>query len=232
MNSETGPGQPPVPAGWLESVAQRAAQMSGWELLAVLLAVAYLLLAVRQNRLCWIAAFASTALYTVLFWQVQLLMQSALNVYYMAMAVYGWWHWRHGSRRHEHSTQTKVLISRWSARRHLLALVVIVICALISGALLDGNTGAARPYLDSLVTWGAVVTTWMVARKVLENWAYWMVINSLAVFMFIDRGMLPTAGLHASYLVISVFGWRSWYRDYRHHRLSAGSPRVDANKRQ
>ena len=74
------------------------AQASGWELLAVALAVAYLLLAVRQNRWCWAAAFASTAIFTVLFWNVQLLMQSALNVYYMVMAVYGWWHWRHGGR--------------------------------------------------------------------------------------------------------------------------------------
>ena len=101
---------------------------------------------------------------------------------------------------------------------------------MISGALLEANTQAARPYLDSFVTWGAVVTTWMVARKVLENWAYWMVINSLAVFMFIDRGMLLTAGLHVSYLAISVFGWRSWYRDYRQQRLSDDQPRIDTDK--
>ena len=54
----------------------------------------------------------------------------------------------------------------------------------------------------------------MVARKVLENWAYWMLINSLAIFMFIDRGMALTAALHATYLLISVFGWIAWQRDY------------------
>ena len=205
--------------------------MSGWEVLAVLLAMAYLLLAVRQNRLCWIAAFASTALYTVLFWQVQLMMQSALNVYYMVMAVYGWWHWRHGAPAHGDPAESQLPITRWSTRRHALALVLIATCALISGVLLEDNTQAARPYLDSFVTWGAVVTTWMVARKVLENWAYWMVINSLAVFMFMDRGMVLTAGLHVSYLVISVFGWRSWLRDYRQQRLSEYQPRIDADKR-
>ncbi|MFO7764038.1 MAG: nicotinamide riboside transporter PnuC [Wenzhouxiangellaceae bacterium] len=202
---------------WLEPVAERAAQMSGWEVAAVLLAVAYLLLAVRQNRLCWVAAFISTALYTVLFWQVQLMMQSALNVYYMAMAVYGWWHWRHGRRTPGDPAEAQLPITRWSGRRHLLVLGLIAACALVSGALLDANTRAAWPYLDSVVTWGAVVTTWMVARKVLENWAYWMVINSLAVFLFIDRDMPLTAGLHVAYLVISVFGWTSWYRDYRKH---------------
>jgi len=218
MHSEAVPGLAAALARWFEALAERAAQVSGWEVLAVVLALAYLLLAVRQNRLCWIAAFASTALYTVLFWNVQLMMQSALNAYYMAMAVYGWWHWRHGGRSRDGVAGARLVITRWSARRHLLTLALIAGLALISGAVLEGNTGAARPYLDSFVTWGAVVTTWMVARKVLENWAYWMVINSLAVFMFIDRGMLPTAGLHVTYLVISVFGWRSWYRDYWKHK--------------
>lgn len=215
MRSEAALAQPPAPAGWLESVAERAAQMSGWEAVAVGLAVAYLLLAVRQNRLCWVAAFVSTALYTLLFWQVQLMMQSALNAYYMAMAVYGWWHWRHGGRSRADGAGARLPITRWSARLHALVLALIATCALVSGALLESNTGAARPYLDSFVTWGAVFTTWMVARKVLENWAYWMVINSAAIFLFVDRGMVLTAGLHASYLAISVFGWRSWYRDYR-----------------
>lgn len=195
---------------FLEQLARHWAQMSGWELAAVVLAVAYLLLAVRQNPWCWAAAFVSTAIFTVLFWQVQLLMQSALNVYYMAMAVYGWWHWRYGSGGGEPPT-----VSCWGWRRHSLALGVIALSALISGFFLERHTAAAWPYLDSFITWGAVVTTFMVARKVLENWAYWMVINSLAIFLFLDRGMTLTATLHAAYLLISVFGWISWQRDYR-----------------
>ena len=203
---------------WLEQIAERWAEMSGWELTAVLLAVTYLLLAIRQNRLCWVAAFISTAIFTVLFWNVQLLMQSALNGYYMAMAVYGWWHWQHGS-----GGGGQLPITRWSLRRHALTLGVIAACAAISGYILANHSQAAWPYLDSLVTWGAVVTTFMVARKVLENWSYWMVINTLAIFLFIDRGMHLTAALHASYLVISVFGWISWHRDYWRQRSETGA---------
>ncbi len=201
---------------WLQQLANRSTQMSGWEMLAVALALAYLLLAVRQMRLCWVAAFASTALFTLLFWQVQLLMQSALNVYYMAMAVYGWRQWQHGGRAGE-----TLKITRWPWRNHALALAVIAGCSLLSGLLLERHTRAAWPYLDSLITWGAVVATYMVARKVLENWAYWMLINSLAIFMFIDRGMALTAALHATYLLISVFGWIAWQRDYCHNNRHA-----------
>jgi nicotinamide mononucleotide transporter len=202
----------------LEQLAQRWAQMSGWELAAVLLAVAYLLLAVRQNRWCWAAALVSTAIFTVLFWNVQLLMQSMLNVYYMAMAVYGWWHWQHGS-----GSDGALPITRWSLPRHGLTIGLIAACTLVSGYLLSAHSDAAWPYLDSFVTWGAVITTFMVARKVLENWSYWMVINSLAVFLFIDRGMTLTAMLHIAYLVISVFGWMSWHRDFRRQKAVAGA---------
>lgn len=196
-------------AHWLEALAGYLAQVSLWELTAVVLAIVYLLLAVRQNRLCWVMAFVSTAIFTVLFWNVQLLMQSLLNGYYMAMAVYGWWHWRHGG------ADGALKISRWTVPRHALGIALILLATAVSGYLLSKHSHAAWPWVDSLVTWGAVITTFMVARKVLDNWAYWMVINSLAIFLFIERGMTLTAGLHGIYLVIAVFGWASWLRAYR-----------------
>lgn len=203
----------------LELLTERLAQLSPWEALAVGLAITYLLLAVRQIRWCWVAAFISTAIFTTLFWEVELLMQSALNVYYMGMAVYGWWQWGHGGR-----GNGELGVTRWRWQSHAIVLGLVLAATLVSGRLLSLHTQAAWPYLDSFITWGAVLTTFMVARKVLENWAWWMLINSLAVFLFIERGMLMTAGLHLAYLVISIFGWISWYRDY--HRM-AGRPQAN-----
>ncbi|WP_254722332.1 nicotinamide riboside transporter PnuC [Gilvimarinus xylanilyticus] len=184
--------------------------MSGWEITAVILAIAYLLLAVKQNSWCWYCAFASTAIYTALFWDVQLLMESALNVYYMAMAVYGWWQWRHGG-----SNDTQLPVQRWKLKQHSLTLAAIAALTLVSGTLLSRYTEAAWPYVDSFTTWASVITTFMVARKILENWLYWMVINSTSIFLFIDRGMYLTALLLVCYLIISVFGLINWQRDYR-----------------
>ncbi|WP_445928858.1 nicotinamide riboside transporter PnuC [Marinimicrobium sp. C2-29] len=203
-----------------QQIANAWAQMSGWEIVAVILAIAYLVLAVRQNPLCWYAGFASTAIYTVLFWNVQLLMESGLNIYYMAMAVYGWWQWRHGGQ-----NDTPLPVHTWRWRQHALVLSGIVLISAASGSLLTQFTHAAWPYLDSFTTWAAVVTTFMVARKVLENWAYWMVINSTSIFIFIDRGMYLTALLLLSYLIISIFGWISWYRDYQNHQQEQASAR-------
>ena len=191
-----------------EALVAAAAAMSAAEVIAVALAVAYLLLAVRQNIWCWAAALASTAIYMVIFFEAALVMESALQVFYAAMAVYGWWQWRQGGPDHN-----ALAVSRWTPRRHVLAVGAIAVATLISGALLDAHTDAAMPYLDSFTTWAAMLTTWMVARKILENWVYWFVIDSVSIYLYVSRELYLTALLFVAYLVIIVFGNRAWRRD-------------------
>ena len=179
-------------------------------MLAVLLGVAYLLLAMRERIACWYAAFVSTAIYLWLFWQVGLLMESALQVYYLLMAVYGWYSWRGGVQQ-----DTVLRISTWPLRRHLLVIGGVLLLSSVSGALLAHYTQARLPYLDSFTTWGSLVTTWMVARKLLENWLYWVCIDSLSIYLYLDRELYLTALLFALYVVIVIFGFIEWLRHYR-----------------
>lgn len=177
------------------------------EALAVALGVAYLLLAVREKIACWYAAFASTAISVVVFWDVRLLMEAALNLFYMAMAVYGWWQWRRGG-----PAAAGLAVRRWGAARHVLAIGAVLAASLVSGRLLAVGADAAWPYLDSFTTWASVLTTFMVARKILENWLYWFVIDGVSIFLYLDRGLYLYALLFAGYLVICVFGYLSWRR--------------------
>ena len=206
---------------FLATAQQQLLATSLWELLAVLLSAAYLLLALRENSLCWYCALASTAIYTGLFWDVSLLMESGLNAYYMAMAVYGWWQWRgsKGSAADSKPQKSAIEISCWPLQKHLLAWVVIAVLTLVSGSLLANNTTAALPYLDSFTTWGSVLTTWMVARKILENWLYWIVIDGVSIFLYIDRGLYLTSLLFVAYVIIVVFGFFAWRK-----RMSGGEP--------
>ncbi|MEQ9058795.1 MAG: nicotinamide riboside transporter PnuC [Gammaproteobacteria bacterium] len=190
--------------------------MSPWEGVAVVLAIAYLLLAAREHPACWGCALISTVIYTALFWNVSLLMESLLNVYYMVMAVYGWWLWQRGGVARE-----GLVITRWRPRRHLVVIAAVLAAAAVTGALLSRHTAAAWPYVDSFTTWGAIVTTWMVARKVLENWIYWFVIDGISIPLYLDRGLYLTAGLFAVYLVIVVFGFVQWRREYAAGRGAA-----------
>ncbi len=180
-------------------------ELMSWEVPAVLLAIAYLVLAIRQNIWCWAAAALSTLIYLFIMYQARLYMESALQLFYLAMAAYGWFAWR------KHMDGQKDLqVNTWPLRYHLAALLGILALVLISGDLLSSYSDAAWPYLDSLTTWGAVVATFMVTRKVLENWLYWFVIDSVSVGLFVSRGLNLTALLFILYLIMIVIGYRSW----------------------
>ncbi|WP_405233800.1 nicotinamide riboside transporter PnuC [Lentisalinibacter salinarum] len=200
-------------SGFVERLAAQAASMSPVEALAVALAIGYLVLAVRQNIWCWACAFVSTGLYIWLFHGAALFMESALNVFYLVMAVYGWYEWRYGGARH-----AGLPVTVWPPARHGAALGVIAALTVASGAWLAANTAAAFPYLDSLTTWSAVWATFLVARKVLENWVYWFVIDGLSVYLYLSRGLPLTALLFCFYLVLIPVGFLSWRKDYARTR--------------
>ena len=210
---------------------------SPWEIAAVLLAIAYLVLAIRQNPWCWAAAVASTSIYVVLLYQASLYMESALQFFYIAMAAYGWWCWTRGGETRASEpvaiaaaagtpealdatggggrggpAPAPLAVSRWPLRRHLLAIGSVLALSLLSGSLLEAHTEAALPFLDSLTTWGAIVTTYLVARKILENWFYWFVIDGLSVYLYLSRELYLTAGLFLVYLVLVVVGYQAWRR--------------------
>jgi len=214
-----------------QGIASAAQGMSILEVIAVILGVAYLVLAMRQNILCWYAAFGSTAIFSWLFWDVSLVMESGLNVYYLIMAVYGWWVWRGNAQASSalsagttagiEAIEIKAVeIKRWSLSRHALVIIGILLISLATGYGLEQNTSAALPYLDSFTTWGAVITTYMVAQKILENWLYWLVIDTVAIYLYIDRELYLTALLMCIYVVLAVLGWFMWLKEYRQQNES------------
>lgn len=189
------------------------AQAQAWTALeagAVVLAVFYLLLAIRQNIWCWLCAGISTAIYVYLFLIARLYMESALNVFYFAMAVYGWHVWYHGR-----SDNHELPVSVWRAATHGYAITIIVAASLISGYLLSRYTDAAFPYVDSMTTWAAIWATFLVARKVLENWWYWLVIDFASIFIYWSRDLQLTSFLFVIYVVLIPFGLISWTRSWR-----------------
>ena len=195
-------------ADLLQWLSNAWAATSIWELIAVVLAIAYLLFAMKENILCWPAALISTAIYTWLFFSVTLMMESLLQLYYMAMAIYGWYAWSNKSDDGETLT-----ITTWSLKQHSLAIALILVLTATSATLLE-NTSASYPWLDSFTTWSAVLTTWMVARKVLENWLYWIVINSISIYLYLSKDLYATSLLFGLYIILSISGYMMWKKHY------------------
>ena len=192
-------------ADFLAALGTQARALSVVEVVAVVTAIGYLLLAIRQNIWCWACAAISTAIYVYLFSAAGLYMESVLNVFYLAMAGYGWYSWYFGR-----AGDQPLAVVVWPFRRHALPAVAILATAALNGLLLDSFTNAAFPYVDSATTWGAIWATYLVARKVLENWWYWLLIDSISIVIYWLRGLELTALLFVVYVIMIPFGYVNW----------------------
>lgn len=193
----------------LRVVAEQFQALTAAEVVAVVTALGYLLLAIRRNIWCWFFAAVSTAIYIALFVRAKLYMESLLNGFYLVMAFYGWYAWYYGGDR-----KATLPVTKWSLRTHAAAIAVICLLSALSGLLLDRYSDAAYPYVDSMTAFSAIWATFLVARKVLENWWYWLVIDSVSVFLYWARDLQLTALLFVFYVVLIPIGLVAWTRAY------------------
>ena len=194
---------------WVAIVAEARA-LAPLEVIAVAAAIVYLVLAIRQNMWCWLGAGISTAIYIYLFFDARLYMESALNLFYFAMAIYGWSVWYFGR-----SGDAELPVSVWPRNVHATAIAAVVAASAVSGYLLSRYSDAVYPYVDSMTTWGAIWATFLVARKVLENWWYWLVIDAASIVIYWSRDLHLTALLFVVYVVMIPFGLIAWRRSWR-----------------
>lgn len=176
-----------------------------FENIAVALSIIYLLLVIKESIYCWYADFVSSAIFIVLFWNAHLIMSSLLQFYYMAMAIYGWYRWRAPN-----NTDEKLSITTLNRQQHVKFIALILTLTFLSAFILAHYTHAKSPLFDSLITWGSIVTTYLVANKALENWLYWIVFDSLAIGLYFERGLTTTAFLFLVYSLLAVLGFVRW----------------------
>ena len=200
----------------MQTLIEALLNSSELEVAAAVFAISYLLLAIRQSILCWAAALISSALYCFIFFSVELYLESLLQIFYLAMAVYGWISWK-GYLRAE---STSLEITSLSVQKNLIIIFSLALLTLVSGFALDNNP--TLDYLDAFTTWGAIIATFMVARKILENWLYWMIIDSVAIYLYLEKGLYLTALLFAAYVLIALVGYWAWFRD---HKLKVAASR-------
>ncbi len=189
----------------MQEITNAFAALSGWEVLATVLGIIYVILAAKESVWCWPAAFASTLIYTFLFWEGQLPMQALLNFYYMAMAVYGFWLWKQKA-----SEEDDFLVTTKPWMTHLMLIPLGLVISLSIGYYLATYTETRLPYLDAVVMVFSMIATWLLAQKVLENWLYWIVIDTAAIGLYWQTGYYVTIILFVVYVVLAVYGYKSW----------------------
>ena len=202
-----------------EDVLQAVLHLHWAEAGAVAFGIIYVLLAARENILCWFFGIVGSGLSIYLFFLSRLYAESFLYGYYVLAGIYGWWAWTHGR---DASAEHQMSIIRWDRRHHLLAIAVGVLLSLVLAAALRRYTDAQMPLIDAHTTIFSFIATYLVTRKVLSNWIYWIVIDAVSAGLYAGRGLYLYALLMVAYTIIAVFGYRSWKKRYEHERPQEG----------
>ena len=187
----------------------------GIETLAVILAVIYLFLAIKENSLCWYFVFLSAAIYIWILIDSSLYMASLLNVYYALMSIYGLYQWRKGG-----DKKLGLPIKCLSSSHHIFIVISVISLSLIIGYFLESYTDSKLPYLDSFAALSSIVTTVMVARKILENWLYWIAIDAVSIYLYLSQDLYQTAILFVLYMLLAVMGYYEWRKRYLSYNRS------------
>ncbi len=176
------------------------------EAIAVLLALAYLVLAAYQNSWCWFAAAISSILYIKICFDAKLFIETGLQFFYLIMAIVGYFQWQ----KNNPSVQEESQIINLSLKQWVFGILICSIISFVMAFWFQQNTDAKLPWLDAPVTIFSVWATWLVIKKVLQNWLLWIVIDSVAIYIYMQRSLKITALLYALYTLLAVIGYFKW----------------------
>ncbi|MFT5820521.1 MAG: nicotinamide mononucleotide transporter [Crocinitomix sp.] len=182
------------------------------EWLAVISSIIYVILAAKRLILCWLFAFIGSALFVYLCYIGDLYIESLLQLFYVAMAVLGWFSWKK-------STAGNSNIKKWGVNNHFLNILISGIIAVTLGYIFDNYTNQANPYVDAFTTSYSLSATFMVTRKILGNWIYWIVIDLVSIYLYAQRDYNLTAVQYGLFTILAVFGFFAWRNEFNKQKV-------------
>ena len=174
------------------------------ESVAVFFSILYVVLAAKESIWCWGAAIISVSLYIYICFSAQLYPETGLQIFYLFMAFYGHYNWT--------KKEQPLQINEWSIIKHFFILATGAVLVFLMGFYFATYTNAKMPIVDSFTTVFSVFATYMVAKKILGNWLYWIVIDMVSVYLYFSRDLHLTSLLFIAYTIIAIFGYFSWIK--------------------
>jgi nicotinamide mononucleotide transporter len=175
------------------------------EITATVMTLICVVLTARQHIACWPTGLVAVILYGYIFYQARLYSDFGLQIYYVVVQIYGWYHWLHGGAR-----GNALPVTRQTATHNTAWVAATIAGTLALGYTMATYTDAALPYADAFTTVAALVAQWLLARKKLESWLFWIVIDVVCVRNYFIKELHVTTGLYAILLVLAVWGFFAW----------------------
>lgn len=179
------------------------------EILATVSGLFYIVLLIQEKILCWVFGIIGSLLSVYLFIMTKLYSEAFLYSYYVVMSIWGWALWAQRERAQDNP------IVRYRLQDHVAVVVVAALGALALGSFFAGMSDAQRPYVDAFTTSFSFAATYMQVKKVLENWYYWVLLNVVSIWLYMDRSLDIYAMLIFVYAGLSVLGLYQWQRTWR-----------------
>jgi nicotinamide mononucleotide transporter len=183
------------------------------EIFGALSGIFYIFFSIRKSLLLWPIGIITSIAYIIVFFDSTLYADMLLQVYYLLISFYGWYFWIK-SKKNNHSGNSIKIISI-----NLIEWIWTISATIILTAILyfplHKYTNASNPFWDGLVTAGSIIATWMLARKIIEQWILWIIIDGISISLFVYKKLYPTAILFIIYTILAIFGYLKWKKDLK-----------------
>ena len=182
------------------------------EILGAVTGLIYLIFSIKQNIWLWPWGIITSLLYVFVFYQSKFYADMSLQFYYLGISIYGWHYWLKGKKGDE-SSEKRITVKRINKTGLVYLLIITFLLTLFAGYGLDNFTDSPLPYWDAFTTAGSIVATWMLARKYLEHWLFWIVIDLVSLGLYFYKSLYPTVFLFAVYTGMAAVGYFEWRKD-------------------
>jgi nicotinamide mononucleotide transporter len=189
--------------------------MSLFEIIAALFGLVSVWLTVKENIWCWATGLVTVFMYIFIFYEARLYSDMILQIIYVFLQIYGWYSWLHGGKERE-----ELHVSCITPLEAIISGGVVLIGTFTLGFVMYRYTDAALPYWDGAITVISLVAQWLMAKKVLECWLLWIVVDVMAVGVYAFKQLYPTTGLYAVFVVLATLGYLTWKKAFRERVLA------------
>jgi len=196
--------------------------MSMIELVAVICGFLCVFFTIRENIWCWPTGLVQVSLYVFVFFEAKLYSDVILHIIYIFMNIYGWYFWLHGGRQKQEAKVT-ALADRWLAGTVLGSTIAM----LLLGYLMASRTDASFPYGDAFTTTFSLSAQWLMSRKKLESWHFWIAVDVVAIYIYAVKGLHLTAGLYTAFFIMAIIGLQKWKQSMQQNHEIIESPLLE-----
>ena len=181
------------------------------EILATITGLIYLVYSVEGKIQLWLFGLITSLLYVYVFFISGIYADMGINVYYVIISIYGWYHWKFPGKR----VNKELPVSRLTLKSGFVLLIISLLLMVVIAKILINFTDSQIAWYDAFTTAFSITATWMLARKILEHWLVWIVVDFFSAALYVYKGLYPTMLLFFVYTTLAFVGYSQWLKIWR-----------------